>query len=65
MACIECPVEMMRLISDEILAMKNYNDEAKAVTWADSSLRSWLNDDFFNYAFGRRRGGSHSDGDAK
>lgn len=29
------------LISDEILAMKNYNDEAKAVTWADSSLRSW------------------------
>ena len=39
------------LISDEILAMKNYNDEAKAVTWADSSLRSWLNDDFFNYAF--------------
>ena len=39
------------LISDEILAMKNYNDEAKAVTWADSSLRSWLNDDFFNNAF--------------
>lgn len=39
------------LISKYGLDCKAYNDECKAVTWEDCSLRKWLNDDFYNEAF--------------
>lgn len=39
------------LISKYGLDCKAYNDDYKAVTWEDCSLRKWLNDDFYNKAF--------------
>ena len=39
------------LLSDEILTNKAYNEKYKGITWADSSLRAWLNGEFYNNAF--------------
>ena len=39
------------LISQQALDMRPFNDSRKAVTWETSSLRTWLNDDFYNAAF--------------
>ena len=39
------------LFSKYILDCKQFNDTYEAVTWKDCSLRKWLNDDFYNYAF--------------
>lgn len=39
------------VMSKYILDAKSYNDENKEVTWENSSLRKWLNSDFYNNAF--------------
>ena len=39
------------LVSDKILAKKNYNDEKVEITWENSTIRNWLNGDFKNTAF--------------
>lgn len=39
------------LISEYILDCQPYNEEKTDVTWADCTLRSWLNEDFLNAAF--------------
>lgn len=39
------------LISRYALDTKPYNDEYNNVTWRTSTLRKWLNNDFFNEAF--------------
>ena len=39
------------LISRYGLEIKPYNDESKNITWAECSLRKWLNDDFYQNAF--------------
>ncbi len=41
----------MLLISRYIIECQPYNDEYTEVTWAGSSLRQWLNDEFFYTAF--------------
>ena len=47
--------ELLLLISRFVLDAKPYNEEWKAITWAESSLRQWLNgrrkDDFPQIAF--------------
>ena len=40
------------VISDKILDAKAYNDEKEFYTWSESSLRTWLNNHFYNIAFG-------------
>ena len=39
------------LISHDILDVQQYNNDNAAVTWEDSSLRQWLNEDFYDNAF--------------
>lgn len=39
------------LLSKKILDCKNYNEENTEVTWENSDLRKWLNDEFINTAF--------------
>lgn len=39
------------LLSKYILDCKRYNDRSKDVTWEDSSIRDWLNKEFYNDAF--------------
>lgn len=39
------------LMSVYALDCKNYNDENESVTWETCSLRTWLNNDFYNEAF--------------
>ena len=39
------------LISDLVLTDKAYNEEYTSITWKDSSLRKWLNEDFYNDSF--------------
>lgn len=39
------------LLADKALDCKKYNEENKEVTWETCSLRTWLNDTFFNTAF--------------
>ena len=39
------------LMSVYALDCKNYNDTNESVTWETCSLRTWLNDDFYNKAF--------------
>lgn len=41
----------MLLLSKYILDCKCFNDEDKEVTWETCTLRKWLNDAFYNYAF--------------
>lgn len=42
------------LISKNILDTKPYNGSGGDITWEDSSIRKWLNDDFYNTAFDAR-----------
>ena len=39
------------LLSDQILTYKKYNEEDKGITWADSTLRTWLNGAFYSSVF--------------
>ena len=39
------------LLSKYILDCKRYNEEDKNITWENSSLRKWLNDNFYKNAF--------------
>lgn len=39
------------LLSQKILAYRPFSDSGASATWATSSLRTWLNDDFYNSAF--------------
>ena len=39
------------LLSDIILDRQPYNENRKAITWEESSLRAWLNGKFINRAF--------------
>lgn len=39
------------LVSKYILDCKKFNNTAANVTWEDSDLRKWLNNDFYNIAF--------------
>ncbi len=43
--------DRMLVISKYGLDAKAYNDESRIKTWEDSTIRKWLNDDFFNEAF--------------
>jgi hypothetical protein len=36
------------LISEKVLEARPYNDEDKGITWAECTLRAYLNGDFFN-----------------
>ncbi|MBO7340006.1 MAG: FecR domain-containing protein, partial [Lachnospiraceae bacterium] len=42
------------LFSRYVLDGAQYNDERTDVTWATSSLRKWLNSDFYNLAFNQK-----------
>jgi len=39
------------LLSAYALDCKNYNEEKSDITWENCTLRSWLNNDFYNTAF--------------
>ena len=39
------------LLSDQILTYKKYNEEDKDLTWEDSTLRAWLNGEFYSSVF--------------
>lgn len=39
------------LITEKLIDCKKYNDTLTAITWETSTLRKWLNDDFFNKSF--------------
>lgn len=39
------------LLADQNLDAQPYNQEREVVTWETCTLRSWLNDDFYNTAF--------------
>ena len=39
------------LLSKNVLDCKHYNEKTKDITWENSTLRSWLNNDFYNTAF--------------
>lgn len=41
------------VVSKYALDCKEYNDEYCEVTWETCTLRKWLNDEFFNSAFGK------------
>jgi hypothetical protein len=42
------------LLSRYVLDSAKYNDERTDVTWETSSLRKWLNSDFYNLAFNQK-----------
>ncbi|MBO4556929.1 MAG: hypothetical protein J5706_09220 [Elusimicrobiales bacterium] len=39
------------VLSSKVIDVKPYNTERKDITWAESSLRSWLNGEFYGKAF--------------
>ena len=39
------------VVADNAVDCKNYNDPLTKTTWENSTLRSWLNDSFYNEAF--------------
>ena len=39
------------LVADIALDAKKYNDSLESITWENSAIRSWLNDNFYNTAF--------------
>jgi hypothetical protein len=41
----------MLVIAEQILDARPYNDEPGQVTWETSTLRAWLNDEFYNETF--------------
>lgn len=48
---VEVRNETVLLLSKYCLAAKPYNEVRKQAEWADCTLRSWLNQDFYNAAF--------------
>ena len=48
---IETKNDMLYLLSEKILDYQQYNTKDVDVTWETCSLRKWLNEDFYNYAF--------------
>ncbi len=48
---LECDGESALLISKYILEVGKYNEKNTSVTWETCTLRTWLNDKFFNSAF--------------
>ena len=43
--------DQMLLLSANVLESRPYDEEGKAVTWAKSAIRRWLNQDFYETAF--------------
>ena len=41
----------MLVVSKYALDCRNYHSSAKQITWEDSDIRSWLNNDFYSNAF--------------
>ncbi len=39
------------VLADTALDCKNYDNKERAATWKDSSIRNWLNNNFYNRAF--------------
>lgn len=39
------------VVSKYILDFKKFNEEKKSISWSDSSIRKWLNNDFYNSTF--------------
>ncbi|MBR1866471.1 MAG: fibronectin type III domain-containing protein [Lachnospiraceae bacterium] len=39
------------LLADRILTKKAFNDEYESITWKDSTLRTWLNGEFYEASF--------------
>lgn len=39
------------LVSDSVLATRSYHSSYSNITWEDSSIRRWLNNDFYRSAF--------------
>ncbi len=39
------------VVADNALDLKHYNEEDISITWENSTLRNWLNNDFYNRAF--------------
>ncbi len=53
------------LLSDRCLDSQPYNTERTSVSWAKSSIRSWLNNIFYNNAFSEKEGGAICDKEIK
>ena len=43
--------DLVTLITEQSIAAMRYHSSPSATNWADCSLRTWLNDSFFNEAF--------------
>ena len=43
--------DRLLLLSDKVLDQRAFNDNYNATSWETSSVRKWLNEDFFNAAF--------------
>ena len=43
--------DRLLLLSDKVLEQKTFNDSYDATSWETSSIRKWLNEDFYNAAF--------------
>ena len=39
------------IMSEKVLDIKQYNSSSTSITWADCTLRTWLNGYFYNFAF--------------
>lgn len=39
------------LLADRVIDEKSYNEEYASITWENSTIRTWLNGEFFNSAF--------------
>lgn len=44
------------VVADKAVDCKDYNEEYKDITWEKSTIRSWLNNDFYNTAFSNEQG---------
>lgn len=42
------------LVSEKVLDTKKYNEEKVDITWENSTVRAWLNKDFFEVAFTKK-----------
>lgn len=42
------------LVSEKVLDTKKYNDKKVAITWENSTIRTWLNSDFMKEAFTKK-----------
>ena len=39
------------LLSEKVITTRAYNEENKSMTWKESTLRKWLNNEFYNASF--------------